>query len=343
MSNLSIDISIKMGIIGCGLITSELRFFSKFLRNVKIQAATDLILKRAVKIAKKEHAYTDVEKMFMNEDLDAVYIATPHYLHKKFIEQAFIEGKHVLCEKPVTISLNDARNILRLDKKYNNLKLGFNYQYRYDPNCVELIHGIKRNHLGDIYYSNCNIFFSRNLNYFNKGDWRTRIATAGGGTLLNHGSHIIDIMIWALGKPKSVIGKISNLKFKNIEVEDVGFGIIEFENGILGQINNSMIVEPRIRPADDTCELLIFGQKGRVTYLGPWPSSLEWFGEHNLKTITELKDIPPFITSINAFSEWILEERPFLNTIEESSKVLRLIMALYKSSKTGKKEKIEKL
>ena len=242
MKNLSDVKNIKMGIIGCGLITSELRFFSKLLKNVKIQAATDLILKRAVKIARKEHAYTDVEKMFINEDLDAVYIATPHYLHKKFIEQAFKEGKHILCEKPVTISLNDARDILRLDKKYNKLNLGFNYQYRYDPNCVELIHGIKRNQLGDIYYSNCNIFFSRDLDYFNIADWRTKIATAGGGTLLSQGSHIIDIMIWALGEPKSVIGKISNQKFKNIEVEDIGFGIIEFENGILGQINNSMIL-----------------------------------------------------------------------------------------------------
>ena len=343
MKNLSSVKNIKVGIIGCGLITSELRFFSKLLKNVKIQAATDLILKRAVKIARKEHAYTDVDKMFMNEDLDAVYIATPHYLHKKFIKQAFKEGKHILCEKPVTTSLEDAQTILSLDKKYHNLKLGFNYQYRYDPNCADLIQGIKSNKLGDIYYSNCNIFFSRDLNYFNKGDWRIKIATAGGGTLLSQGSHIIDIMIWALGEPKSVMGRISNLKFKNIEVEDVGFGIVEFENGILGQINNSMIVEPRIRPADDTCELLIFGQKGRVTYLGPWPSSLEWFGEHNLKTITELKDTPPFITSINTFGEWILEDKPFLNTIEESSKVLRLIMTLYKSSKTGKKEKIEKL
>jgi len=343
VKNLSSVKNIKMGIIGCGLITSELRFFSKLLKNVKIQAATDLILKRAVKIARKEHAYTNGEKMFMNEDLDAVYIATPHFLHKKFIEQAFIEGKHILCEKPVTISLDDAREILKLDKRYKNLKLGFNYQYRYDPNCANLIQGIKKNQLGDIYYSNCNVFFSRDLNYFNKGGWRTKIATAGGGTLLSQGSHIIDIMIWALGEPKSVIGKISNLKFKNIEVEDIGFGIVEFENGILGQINNSMIVEPRIRAADDICELLIFGQKGRVTYLGPWPSSIEWFGEINLKTLNELKEPPPFITSINNFGEWILEDKPFLNTTEESTKVLRLIMALYKSSKTGKKEKIEKL
>ncbi len=343
MKNLSSVKHIKMGIIGCGLITSELRFFSKLLKNVKIQAATDIIIRKARKVARKEHAYTNVEKMFRNEDIDAVYIATPHYLHKKFINQAFQEGKHVLCEKPVTISLDDAREILKLDKEYKNLKLGFNYQYRYDPNCINLIQAIRKKQLGDIYYSNCNVFFSRDLNYFNKGDWRTKIATAGGGTLLSQGSHIIDIMIWALGEPKSVIGKISNLKFKNIEVEDIGFGIVEFENGILGQINNSMIVEPRIRPAEDTCELLIFGQKGRVTYIGPWPSSLECFGEINLKTITELKDTPPFITSINVFTEWVLEDKPFLNTTEESTKVLRLIMALYKSSKTGKKEKIEKL
>lgn len=343
MYSLSKNKSIKIGIIGCGLITSELKFFSKFLKKAKIQCATDLVFKRAKKIAGEAHAHIDLEKMFMNEDIDAIYIATPPHLHKKYIHEAFKKGKHVLCEKPVAVSLQEAREILNLDKKFRNLKLGFNYQYRYDSNCINLVKGLNNDQIGDIYYSNCSIFFSRDFNYFNKADWRSKLQTAGGGTLLSQGSHLIDIMIWALGEPKSVIGKIGRLKFKNVEVEDTGFGIVEFENGILGQINSSMIVEPRVKPAGDSCELLVFGEKGRAIYLGPWPSSLEWFGSSNLKLVSDLKEIPPLIYSINAFIEWIVEDKPYLNTIEESTKVLRVIMALYKSSMTGKEEKIEKL
>ncbi len=271
-----------------------------------------------------------------------MYLATPHHLHKPMIKQAFENGKHVLCEKPVSISIDDAREIRNLNKQYKNLKLGFNYNYRYDHNCYRLVKALHNNHLGEVYYANCNVFFSRNESYFQKGPWRTKKETAGGGTLLIHGSHILDIMIWAFGTPKAIMGKTDSLRFKNIEVEDFGLGIIEFENGVYAQINNSTFVKPPYGFLKEKVELEVFGKDGRCYYRGPWPkSSLSWKGVKKYKIKKEVKGFSHFGRSVKAFGEWILSEKPYYNTIEESSKVLSLISSLYKSSESGKKEIIE--
>ena len=210
------------------------------------------------------------------------------------------------------------------------------------------MHGIKNGHIGKIYYANCNIIFHRKLAYFKQGPWRTKLVTAGGGTLLIHGSHILDIMIWVLGDPVSVIGKIANLKFKNIEVEDIGFGIVEFENDCYASINDSMIVKPPKKRTKDFVELNIFGKNGSCYYefldaVAMPSSSLKWYGVEDYKIKENLNKTSPFSESIKAFANWILYDEPFRNTVEESSKVLLLIKTLYKSSASGKKEKVEKL
>jgi len=312
--------------------------------SIEIIAAVDPIIEKAIKLAGKNHSYKNAEDMYRNEDIDLVYIATPHHLHKPMIKQAFEEGRHVFCEKPVTTSIEDAREILKLDKKYTNLKLGFNYQYRYDFNCYNLAKAAQEGHLGNIYYATSNVYFSRTLDYINEGEWRTRKETAGGGTLLIQGSHIIDIMIWALGNPLNVIGKVDNLKFKTIDVEDIGFGIIEFENGSYGQVSSSMILKSRKRRNVDRVELNIFGENGSCYYQGPWPlSSIKWEGIKEYKIKEYNQGVSHFVECLKAFNNWILNDEPFLNTVEESSKVLGLLKALYKSSESGKKEKVEKL
>lgn len=333
---------IKLGIIGCGFATKFVYGGSKMVPNVKIIAAVDPHITRARKFAGREHSYKDTEEMYKNEELDAVYIATPPYLHKPMIEEALKEHKHVLCEKPISGTIEDAREIQRLDNKYPDLKVGINYQYRYESNCFNMVSGIKNNHLGKIFYTNCNVFFSRKLEYFKKGDWRTRIETAGGGTLLSHGSHILDILIWAFGEPISVFGMIDNLKFRNIEVEDTGFGIIKFQDDIYCQINDSMVIKPINEGFDELVELFIFGEKGNCYLKEPWPFSelrWEWVGKYKIRR--SKPGISDFSLCLNAFCNWVLNDEPFLNTVEESSKVLRLIKAIYKSSKTGKEQKIE--
>ncbi|MHA1272039.1 MAG: Gfo/Idh/MocA family protein [Promethearchaeota archaeon] len=339
----NIDEKLKFGVIGCGWISKQFSLLTRFIKNVKIVAATDPKIELAKKIAGKNHAYSTTKEMYSNENLDIVYIATPHYLHKPMIQEALEQGVHVLCEKPVGTSFKDAKEIYAISKKYPNLKLGFNYNYRYDHKCIRLAEGIRNGQLGDVYYANCSIYFSRNEEYFQKGMWRTKKETAGGGTLLFHGSHIIDIMIWALGEPLYVMGEVDTLKHKT-EVEDLGLAVVEFEGKKYGQINDSSFIEPKMSIFRDQVILEIFGEKGRCKYKGPWPlSSLKWKGVKKPKIKKQVKGFSHFGRSIKAFTEWVLYDKKYFNTIQESSKVLALISAIYRSSESGKKEKVEKL
>ena len=298
-------------------------------------AAVDLDFKKALKFIDKEHAYKNTEEMYQSEDIDVVYIATPPNLHKSMIEEALKENKHVLCEKPVSASIDDAREILKLNRKYPKLKIGFNYQYRYDENCYNLVQGIINQHLGKIYYANCNVFFSRKKSYFRKGGWRVKKESTGGGTLLSHGSHILDVLIWAFGEPMEVLGKIDNLKFKDLETEDVGFGIIKFKNNSYIQINCSMITQAK-KKFKELIEVDIFGEKGNCSYNGPWPfSSLKWHKVENYIIQRNPPSSSDYSECLNSFCNWILKDDPFLNTVEESSKVLRVVKSIYKSSETG--------
>ncbi|TFG07120.1 MAG: Gfo/Idh/MocA family oxidoreductase [Promethearchaeota archaeon] len=348
----------NFGIIGCGGAANDMSQMVKALKRVEIIAACDPILSRACKVAGEEHSYKEVERMYENENLDAVYLAVPHHLHGPMIKQALENGLHVFCEKPVANTIESAREILRLDKKYSNLKVGINYQHRYDYNCRDLALSIQNGHLGKNYYAIANGYFNRERDYFDQGPWRASMESSGGGTLLIQASHILDIMIWAFGDPLYVTGKIDNLKFKDIEVEDTGFGIIEFKSGSYGQISNTMITsydKPRKSVIYDRVEMKVVGEKGSCYYEGPWPlSSLKWSGVKKF-IAEEMLPSDSFISidrtnpsgaygeCLKAFSNWILDDTPFLNTIEESSKVLLLVKTLYKSSKTGKKERVEKL
>ena len=135
---------IRLGLIGCGSATKLVYGGSKKVPNVKIIAAVDPHVTRARKFAGREYSYKDTKEVYKNKELDAVYIATPPYLHKPMIEEALRRHKHVLCEKPISGTIADAREIQRLDNKYSDLKVGINYQYRYESNCYNMVSGIKK-------------------------------------------------------------------------------------------------------------------------------------------------------------------------------------------------------
>ena len=185
---------------------------------------------------------------------------------------------------------------------------------------------------------------TRKLKYFERAKWRAKLETAGGGVLLSFGSHILDVIIYLFGEPSSVIGKIDNLKFKNIEVEDTAFGIIKFQNEIYVQNNCSLITNLKNKEFIESVELNIFGEVGNCYYRGPWPvSSLKWQTTNQFDDKNNNLKESDYSLCFNAFCNWIIYDEPFLNTVEESSKVLMLIKALYKSSKTGKEERIHSL
>jgi UDP-N-acetyl-2-amino-2-deoxyglucuronate dehydrogenase len=177
--------SLKIAVIGTGLIAGSFKFASKFVKNVKITACCDVKENLAKKFAGHAMPYfLKSEDLYKNADFDAVYLALPHFLHRPMIEEALDAGKDVFCEKPLTTNLEDANAIIAKAKQLNR-KIGVMYQYRYDTRCYQLAKACQSGHLGELYWGKVEVPWLRNEKYFQQGDWRRTWEKSGGGNAID--------------------------------------------------------------------------------------------------------------------------------------------------------------
>ena len=172
--------------------------------------------------------YSDYKEMLDKANLDAVHICTPHYLHAEMICESLSRDINVLCEKPLAISFAQFDEIEKAVKA-SKAKLGISFQNRYNPTVITL-----KNYIADkkVTCGTANLVWKRDEKYYASGEWRGKMATEGGGVMINQAIHSLDILQWLCGMPESVLAHVSNNSLKDtIEVEDTAFGIFSLENG----------------------------------------------------------------------------------------------------------------
>ncbi|MHA1372528.1 MAG: Gfo/Idh/MocA family protein, partial [Promethearchaeota archaeon] len=227
---------IRLGIVGCGMISNNLmlaRHFDK-IKEIEFVAALDVNADKARKFAKKngiKESYTCIDDMLDAGGLDAVYLAVPHHLHLPLFKRVVKAGLHVFCEKPIALNVKEGLEMVSLAEKHG-IKFGINYLYRYDKGIHRMVKTIHAGNLGKPFYSIALIpWLRKEDNYFSKSPWHKKWETSGGGTLITHASHSIDIMAWALGKPAIISGEHDTFRYREIglEVEDVAAGLIKFK------------------------------------------------------------------------------------------------------------------
>ena len=329
----------RMGVIGCGDIARYVILAGKANKNIQIVGCADLDEKRAQKYARWFRipaAYSDYTDMLKEVKMDAVYLAVPHYLHYPIIKEIMDYDLHIFSEKPLVTSLDDAVELSGLAAN-RGIKLGTNCQYRYDNNCYALVQACRRGDLGEIYYGRSNVPWHRSGRYFELGPWRANKSEAGGGTLMTQAIHSIDFLLWALGgKPLSVYGIIANAKFKDIEVEDLGMGVIEMDNGRYAEICSSMVVTP-----EQKVTVEVYGEKCMSVYTtNCYYSSLRFKGAKVKKDKFPVKGIHAISRCLEYYRRWVLYDEEFLNKAENSYNALAAILAVYKSARSGKKEPV---
>lgn len=225
----------KVAVIGCGNIAPMHLESVQMLHAPKIVAVCDNKEDRAQDKAKqyKCNYYTDYTEMLDKEDLDVVHICTPHYLHAPMTIYAANKGVNVLTEKPMSISLQDADNMIDACNS-NNVTLGVIFQNRYNAGSNLIKDTLMSGALGKIQSAKLIVTWDRSDDYYSKSDWKGTWEMEGGGVLIDQAIHTLDLLRWFVDSPiEYVDANISNRAHERIEVEDSAEGVIKYKNGVV--------------------------------------------------------------------------------------------------------------
>ena len=199
---------VNVAVIGVGRMGSKhAKNLSKWVKNAKLVSICDLNQQLLNKFSKELHvkAYQDYKEMIEKENLDAVVIATPHYSHVKIAKDCINKGLNVLCEKPISVTTKEAKELIDLYNEKENLICAMMYNQRTNQMYKKAKELIESGSIGKIQRVNFIITdWYRAQFYYNMGGWRASWSGEGGGTLINQCVHQIDLIQWLCGMPKKI-------------------------------------------------------------------------------------------------------------------------------------------
>ncbi len=280
---------LKFALIGCGRIGHR---HAEHINNYgKLVAVCDIVSDKAKKIGNKYKAmvYTNLDTLLTNEkEIDVISICTPNGLHAEQTIKALQSGNHVLCEKPMSISVQDCGQMIQAAEK-SNKRLFIVKQNRFNPPVKAVKKIIDQGKLGKIFSVQLNCFWNRNPQYYNDSNWKGT-KNLDGGTLYTQFSHFIDLLYYMIGDIKEVTAFMANFNHeKEIEFEDTGVVALKFYNGVLGTIHYTVNSHKRNMEGSIT----IFAKNGTIKIGGQYLNELEYQSIDNI-VIDELpKGNPP--------------------------------------------------
>ncbi|MEM1097813.1 MAG: Gfo/Idh/MocA family oxidoreductase [Planctomycetota bacterium] len=245
---------VRLGVIGAaGSMATNHRNYYESIPALKLAAISDISqdLLDPISESTGAKAYTDAEAMIASGDIDAVFIACPHYDHPRYSEFAFEHGVHVMTEKPVAVTALAAEQTnaayAEALKKHPNLLYAAMFNQRTRPLWKEVKRLCSDGSIGELMRVSWTITsWFRTQAYYDSGGWRATWAGEGGGVLLNQCPHNLDLLCWFVGSPASVNAQVSLGKYHNIEVEDDVTALLTFANGATGTFMTSTGQTPGI-------------------------------------------------------------------------------------------------
>lgn len=230
---------LNVGIIGMGGISRVHLDCLLSMENANIVAVCDIRKDRLAEAVKRTGAqgYTDWRDVIARDDIDIIHVTTPHYLHAPISIAALETGKHVLTEKPMATTNEDAKKMIEAaDQSKGTLNVIF--QNRYNESTVAVRKLIESGELGAFVCARASVCWHREAPYYTESGWRGSLETEGGGTLINQAIHTIDLLSYLGGPIKRVLGHIStDLLRDSIEVEDNCHAVFEYDSGAKGVLH----------------------------------------------------------------------------------------------------------
>jgi predicted dehydrogenase len=202
--------------------------------------------------------YTDHTVMLREVKPQLVAIATDSGVHARIALDCIRAGCHVIIEKPIAMSIDDARQIAAEAEKYH-VKVAACHQNRFNEACQQMHLAREQGRFGKLSHGSIHVRWNRNQNYYDQASWRGKWASDG-GALMNQGIHGVDILRYLMGPVKNVQSVVRTL-LHDIEVEDSAVAALEFECGAIGVITASTASNPGYDR-----EINIYGSRGGIEF-----------------------------------------------------------------------------
>ena len=334
--------TIKFALIGAGNIAKQYVGAIKNVPEASLEGVVTRDNDKACEFA-KTHGINcwsdDMKAVFIETSIDAVIIATPNGLHAEAAIEAAKHHKHILCEKPLDITLEKI-DAMTKECQAAGVKLGCSYQHRTFKHNQIIYEAIQGGKLGKIYIANAFLKNYRGQDYYDSGAWRGTWKLDGGGPFMQQASHTLDLMVWMMGGAKAV-SAFTDTVAHTIEVEDMGHAIVKYANGAQGVLEASTVVQPGYPN-----RIEIHGERGSI--IANEKGIIEWKVEGMEAPVIESEESasgskdPKSIGEtgqerlIRDFVKAITENREPLVSGESARLSVELILAVYESAKTGK-------
>ena len=271
---------------------------------------------------------TALEDALGRGDVDVVLVMTPSGLHARIGVEVLRAGKHVITTKPMDVSTKACDELIAAADA-GGLLLGVDYQSRYVDNNYRVAEALKQGLLGKPILGEVRFKWFRSQEYFEHGGgWRGTWAMDGGGSLANQGSHLIDLLLWFMGVPKTVYGETAIMNH-DIETEDIGQAILNFESGAKGGILGTTTF-----PASPYFSAEVHGSEGGVLLDAVLSGEMRVFGD-GLEEKLLAMDNP--LTNIVEDVVSALENGTALRVDgREGRRTVALLENIYRSAREGK-------
>lgn len=288
------------------------------------------------------HQYKDYHVMLETEKPQLVAICTWSGEHARIALDCIEAGCHVIIEKPIALSLEDAdRIIVKAEEK--RVRVCTNHQNRFNKSIQKIRSAVEKNRFGKLFYGTAHVRWCRDFDYYNRANWRGTWEQDG-GALMNQCIHNIDLLRWMMGdEVEEVMAMTDRLNHPYIDCEDLGIAIVRFKNGSYGIIEGTTDVYPR--NLEET--LYLFGEKGTVKAGGQSVNKIEeWRFSDELDSADDVKkefgEEPPniygyghtplYADMIDAIQK---KREPFVNAYA-GRRALELVLGIYKSAAEGR-------
>lgn len=282
---MSISSPLRVAIVGCGRIAA--RHSEHIGRFGKLVATCDSDLLRAEAMAapQKARAFASLSEMLkMAPDIDVVSICSPNGLHAEHSIASLQAGCHVLCEKPMALTVQDCGAMIHAAERANR-RLFVVKQNRFNPPVAAVKRAIDEGRLGRIYSIALNCFWNRNPDYYLNDPWKgTR--SLDGGCLYTQFSHFIDLLYWMAGDVTEAHAFVDNFGHgETVEFEDAGTAVLRFRSGAIGTVHFTINSYKKNMEGS----LTIFAEKGTIKIGGQYLNELEY---QNIENYT-IAGLPP--------------------------------------------------